>query len=48
VKIILSNKLDLFWKTSLDSWGKKCYIIELPFLKNQWLGLPFYLERAVV
>jgi hypothetical protein len=33
VKIILSNKLDLFWKTTLDSWGKKCYTI-LPTLQQ--------------
>ncbi len=25
-KIFFSFKLDLFWKTTLDFWGKKCYI----------------------
>ncbi len=27
-EILFSNKLDLFWKTTLDSWGKKCYFIQ--------------------
>ncbi len=35
-EIFFINKLDLFYKTTLDSWGKKCYIINMPPFCNSF------------